>query len=182
MELEIRSKVVNKELFEKKLNQLPQLKVKKRSEREVDTYMCQPGSDGKEIIFRIRRRKSGTMFTVKTAGGSNKKDVFWKDIDMPLDDPDLLEDILMSNGWKYSVIIDKVRDSFNYNEFEINFDVIRDLGTFVEIEFQTKDESDMDLTLEKMKEILEFLGCKQEDIIQKGYVKLMLEKINNSVS
>src|SRR3989344_921645 len=165
MEIEIRSKVLNKGLFEEKLKQLPSIRIKKSGEREVDTYVRQPGSDGSNIIFRIRRKQSGSVFTVKTSSSSEKRDILWHDVDMPLAAPDILEEILMSNGWKYVVIIDKVRDSFECGEFEINYDNIVDLGIFVEIEYQAKDKEDTEIKLREMKKVLAFLGCLENDII-----------------
>ena len=55
------------------------------------------------------------MFTLKTKSAATK-DIAWKDIDLPLEDPDRLEDILMNSGYEYVVLIDKVRDSFQYDE------------------------------------------------------------------
>ena len=176
MELEIRSKVLNGSLFEEKLKQLPNIRVKKTGEREIDTYIRQPCSDGNNIIFRIRRKQSGSVFTVKTNSPAEKKDILWHDVDMSLATPDILEEILMSNGWKYAVVIDKVRDSYEYGEFEINYDNILDLGIFVEIEYQAKEGEDTEIKLREMKKTLSFLGCPENDIINKGYVKLMLEK------
>ncbi len=173
MELEIRARVNNQKLFEEKLNSLENLTIKVRAERQIDTYMKHGLDKERIIIIRIRRKKGKAILTFKKK--SSGKDVLWKDIDIPLDDPDKLEDILLSSGYVYVVLVDKVRDSYKYNEYEINFDSILNLGNFVEIEFIYDEEGDVDKKVLEIKQLLNKLGCKDEDIIEKGYVKLMEE-------
>ena len=135
MEIEIRARINDLPLLQKQLNSLSGIRIKKQADREVDTYIRHSKDNEGLLIFRIRRKEDGAMFTLKTKSAATK-DIAWKDIDLPLEDPDRLEDILMNSGYEYVVLIDKVRDSFQYDEYEINIDNIRDLGHFIEIEAQ----------------------------------------------
>jgi predicted adenylyl cyclase CyaB len=174
MELEIRARIIDPELFKDRLNSLDGVVTRAKNERQVDTYIKHGLDKERVVILRIRRKEGKATLTFKKK--SIGKDILWKDIDIPLDDPDRLEDILLSSGYVYVVLIDKVRDSYRYHDYEINFDTILNLGTFVEIEFISEDGSNIDDEVKKIKELLCDLGCSNDDIIEKGYVKLMEER------
>lgn len=174
MEIEIRAKISDLSFLQKQLNGLSGVIIKKQAGREVDTYLKHSKDGDGLLIFRIRRKENGSLFTLKTKSTATK-DVAWKDIDLPLEDPNRLEDILMNSGYEYVILIDKVRDSFQYNEYEINIDNIRDLGHFIEIEAQSAEININEKILE-MKKIFNHLGIADKDIIERGYVQLMKEK------
>ena len=178
MELEIRARVNDVKLFAEKLNSLKSLTIKAENERQVDTYIKHGLDKDRLLVLRIRRKEKKAVLTFKKK--SSGKDVLWKDIDIPLDNPDLLEDILLSSGYVYVVLIDKIRNSYKYGEYEINFDSILNLGTFVEIEFISKEGEDVNVKTKEIKQLLNKLGCSDNDIIEKGYVKLMEENMNSS--
>ncbi len=180
MEIEIRARINNLDNFLVALNKLPGIKTKKMSARQVDTYLKHSLDKERKIIFRIRRKANKAIFTLKTKSQHDKKDVAWKDIDIQFDEPDRLEDILLNSGYEYVVLIDKVRDSFQYQKYEINIDNIRDLGYFVEIECMCDQNKSkvIDSEIVSMREILLSLGCENDDIIERGYVQLMEEKVN----
>lgn len=177
MEIEIRAEVNKKTLVER-LNNLDGIIPKGQAERQVDTYIRHKYDTEPILIFRIRRKKGGALLSLKTKS-IGAKDILWRDIDLPLHDPDKLEDILMNSGYVYHVLIDKVRDSFMYKNFEINIDQIRDLGMFIEIEFQADDVKLAENKLEEMRNMLRELGVNDDQIIEKGYVSLMLDKLSS---
>lgn len=173
MELEIRAKIRDTELFLKNLHSLANLSVKTEGERQVDTYIEHGLDRDGAMIIRIRRLKNLAILTFKKKSAG--KDVHWKDIDIPITDPDLLEDILLSSGYVYAVLIDKIRNSYKFNEYEINHDTILNLGNFVEIEYISTPEDNISNKIDDIKLLLNKLGCSSDDIIEKGYVKLMKE-------
>ncbi len=178
MEIEIRARIPDLAAFTKALNRLKGVLKIKMGERQVDTYIKHGQDDGRVLIIRIRRREDRAILTFKTK--SVGKDMAWQDMDIPLSDPDHMEDMLLSSGYVYVVLIDKVRDAFRYQDLEINVDQIRDLGTFVEIAYETivfvagekKEE-----VVGKMKRLLNDLGCDDDSIFEKGYVPLMEEEM-----
>lgn len=178
MEIEIRAKINNPSAFQKKLQKLDGITVKKQAERQTDTYIKHSRDKDRVIVFRIRRKEKNAILTLKAKSSILEKDVAWKEINIPISEPDKLEDILMTSGYGYVVLVDKVRDSFRYLDYEINVDNVRDLGYFVEIEYITKEEKSIDREISKMKSILCQLGCTQGDIIEKGYVPLLEEMVD----
>jgi len=154
MEIELRAKVSNPQLLEEKLKGLSGIVEKKSNERQVDTYLKQENDEGKS---------------------KNEHDIAWQDYDTPIEDPERLESVLVNNGYVYVCLIDKVRQSFGYGDFEINIDNIRDLGLFVEIEKQGEEDS-VEVVKKEIIELLSTLGISESDIITQGYVQLVLNK------
>jgi predicted adenylyl cyclase CyaB len=171
MEIEIRAMVKNTEEVRKDLD----LKAThKESSNEHDLYLRHEGDVNRVLVLRIRRKKSGAILTFK--GKSTGDDTAWADADLPLTDPDNLEKLLLASGYVEVVEIKKHRESYNLDGFEVNFDEIENLGTFIEIEGRGEEDARLDVE-EKMMDILVSLGIQKEDIIRKGYVPLMLEKM-----
>ncbi|MFZ6015474.1 MAG: class IV adenylate cyclase [Patescibacteria group bacterium] len=176
MEIEIRARVTDKDAFLEGVNSLPDVETVSMGERQIDTYLKHAADIDRVLVLRIRRKKDKAILSFKTK--SKGKDVSWHDIDLPLSDPDLLEDILTNSGYVYVVEIDKVRDAFMFQGIEINFDQIRELGDFVEVavEVPESEEKNKAKYLEKLEELLVKLGCPKDQIIETGYVKLMEQK------
>lgn len=179
MEIELRARINDKNIFQDKLNSLPDVKAISTGERQIDTYLKHSSDIERVLVLRIRRKNNGAILSFKTK--SEGKDVAWHDIDLPLSEPDLMEDILTNSGYIYVVEIDKVRDAFLFKNFEINLDQIRDLGLFVEVAIEVPEsESDnKDIYIKKLEELLAKLGCEKQQIIKLGYVKLMEQKNQN---
>lgn len=176
MELELRARVNNIDVLQQAINTLPNVAVVAQGVREMDTYLKHRKDEERQLIFRIRRSDANTLLSLK-AKARHDSDVLWQDIDIPLEKPDAVEDILMGNGYEYVVVIDKVRDSFRYNEYEINVDNVKDLGYFVEIAYESEIVGDVEEKLADMQTLLITLGCQESDIVKKGYVPLMLEAV-----
>lgn len=175
MEIEIRAKINNLSDFRKRIQSLGNITIKKQAERQVDTYIKHSQDKDRVIVFRIRRKENGAILTLKSKSLVLEKDVAWKEVNIPISEPDNLENILMTSGYEYVVLVDKIRDSFCYSDYEINVDNIRDLGCFVEIEYVSKEGENIDKKILDMKSILYQLGCAEDDIIEKGYVLLLEE-------
>ncbi len=174
MEIEIRARIKDPTEFVRRLGSLSEIRIVKREERQTDTYIKHGMDHERVLIIRIRRRADGAILTFKTKSAGN--DTTWQDTDIPLPDPDRLEDILMQSGYVYVVLIDKVRDAFAYKDFEINVDQVRELGHFVEIAFETSEQVPAERENEivaAMKRLLRDLGCDVSSIVEKGYVSLM---------
>lgn len=176
MEIELRAKVNNLNLLEKKLNELPGIKEKKINERQIDIYLKHEKDKERKMIIRLRKNyeNNEAILTFKGRSVTNKEDICWEDYDTPIKNPDKLERLLINNGYVYVCLIDKVRQSFSYQDYEINIDNIRDLGVFIEIEKKDKEENISQIKKEILN-LLTKLGIKENEIINKGYVQLVIE-------
>ncbi len=176
MEIELRAKVNNQSLLEKKLNELSGIKEKKTNERQVDIYLKHKEDKERKMIIRLRKnyKNNNAILTFKGSAPNNKEDIAWEDYDTPIKNPDKLERLLINNGYVYVCLVDKVRQSFLYKDYEINIDNIRDLGVFIEIEKKGEEEN-IDQIKNEILNLLIKLGIKENEIINKGYVQLVIE-------
>lgn len=178
MEIELRAKIINQKLFEEKLSQLSGIKKKKENERQVDIYLKHEKDEERKSVIRIRKNyeNNNAILTFKGSAPKNQDDIAWEDFDTPINNSDNLERLLVNNGYIYVCLIDKIRQSFKYKEFEINIDNIRDLGMFVEIE-KRGEEKDVETIKNEIFKLLKNLGIHNTGIIKKGYVQLMIEAL-----
>lgn len=72
-------------------------------------------------------------------------------------------------------VVDKIRSSYKAAQFIVELDVVKNLGTFLEIELVTDDRDSISSTTAHMQEILKNLPIKP---LKTGYDSLMLRKQN----
>ena len=176
MEIELRAQILDVSIFEEKLKQLSNVSEKKKEERQVDLYFKHESEDNEKMIIRIRKNyeNNKALLTFKSKSRYSD-DIAWQDFDTPINDPDKLEHLLIHSGYVYFCLIDKVRQSFKYQDFEINIDNIRDLGLFIEIE-KNGEENEVEIIRKQIIELLGLLGVSENNIINQGYVQLILNK------
>lgn len=176
MEIEIRSKVTDLNALLVKIAEINAQK--KYTERQIDTYFKQVDDKDRKMVIRIREIPQGKiLLTFKSASPKNTKDTMWADYDTVIDRPEILKAVLKNGGYSELCSIDKKRTSYELNTFEINIDTIQGLGDFIEIE----GNGDVDERAQIESDILKLLarlGC--TEIITKGYVPLMIERVQNN--
>lgn len=180
MEIELRARVKNQEELEKKLSALAGIKEKDGGGRQVDVYLKHEKDAERKLVVRIRKnyQEDKAILTFKGSPPKDKDDTAWHDFDVEINNPDDLERLLTNNGFVYVCIIDKVRQSFAFKDFEINIDNIRDLGLFIEVEKKAGEE-EIENVKNEISALLEQVGIGEKDLVKKGYVPLMLEYIES---
>lgn len=81
--------------------------------------------------------------------------------------------VFEKRGFTKQVIINKTRDVYNYEDFEIVFDDIKNLGNFVEIELKS-DEQNSVVGIKKIYDLLKKIGLTQFIQFDRGYLCMML--------
>lgn len=171
MEIELRAKIDNSRTLRDTLD--TQAKFVRES-REDDLYLKHEKDLERVLILRIRRSDKGSQLTFKSKARGH--DTAWPDVDINLENPDDLEKILLSSGYVEVVRIIKSRATYLWEDFEINIDEIQNLGSFVEIEGRGNEEERTNIE-KSLLEIFEKLSVSSSQIVHKGYVPLMLEKL-----
>jgi predicted adenylyl cyclase CyaB len=144
--------------------------------QETDIYFKHATDVERKLILRIRKKESGAQLTFKAKAVN--KDTAWADVDLDLTEPDNLENILRGSNYVEVVKISKKRKSYTLENFEINIDVVENLGAFVEVEGRGV-ESEREQIERKIKSTLNNIGVAESDIIYEGYVPLMLKALNS---
>jgi len=80
-----------------------------------------------------------------------------------------IKDILNFLDFKSLVVVDKLRKVWDYKDYEIAVDKVRNLGDFVEIEYKGEDEVDQAEVVAEMKNFLKDLNCGKIILNTVGY-------------
>ncbi len=124
-----------------------------------------------DIFLRIRQSKGKTIFTLKKGEEMNSIER-----EVEVSDFEQLKDMLEILGFKEAVRVKKVRQKGTYKDFEICLDQVEGLGSFIEVEKITDEDSNK--VQDEMFEFLLALGIKRDDRVMNGYDTLMVMKNN----
>ncbi len=86
--------------------------------------------------------------------------------------------LLIALGFKPIVVVDKHREAYEYKDFEITIDKVKDVGTVCEIELQGKYSSIKEArkVIKSMAEEIGFSEDDRDDDLKLGYAFLMAKK------
>ncbi len=96
--------------------------------------------------------------------------VYCDEFETIIDSKDAMEKILFALGFEVQMVIDKERESYFHAELEFDFDTVKGLGDFMEVEVKGEDA-----TLDKIFAFVEPYGLTKDDVIYDGIQKLMKE-------
>lgn len=129
MEVEVKYTLKNPEQVINKLNSIA--KKDKIQEFQKDTYF---ELDSK--LLRIRESKSGNFISFK----ERIDEISCNNYFTKIRDAKSMKKILLNFGFKEKNVIEKVRNTWFYKDFEIAIDDINKFGWFIEVETQEKKD------------------------------------------
>jgi adenylate cyclase class 2 len=174
MEVEVKVKVENLEEVKKKLEELgTKFEAPKK---QVDDYYKQKGKEMERqskgsYLLRIRREDKNSFFTMKVLTGTRG---IWEEYETKIDNLNEMEKILEKLGFSKVISKVKTREQGKLDDFEINLDKIEGLGDFVEFQLISNNGEE---AKKRILEIIEKLKLPRENVIHKGYARLLFEKM-----
>lgn len=142
--------------------------------RQIDTYYIpefksfDENGETKECL-RIRQSNGKNVMCYKNIHRESNP-VYCDEFETELSDNYGMEKILFALGFKVQMVIDKVRKSFVYGEFEIDFDSVNDKLEILEIELKNNSLGE-DAILEFVKKY----GLTKSDVTYRGIQKIILD-------
>lgn len=170
-EFELRARVLNKDLFFKNLSIIGCTLGEVIFQEDL-IYVHKSVSP----ILRIRRENNRNILTVKTF---QKDKNTAKEYEVEFDNYENMKDILRQFEFNKPIRLVKERRATNFGDFLITFDYIEELGYFVEVEVLKNDEIDDPFLYDEIKKILLVLGIQEDNITEKKYYELLMDKSNN---
>lgn len=145
---------------------------------QVDTYYNAPYKDfgDSDEALRLRQQGSCTYLTYK-GRKLDAKSKTRKEVEVQVCDRLKMEDILLSLGFRKTLVIVKERDIFHLTGAEICVDRVEGLGEFVELESMATDMSEIEKKREELISLMRRLGVAGE-LIRESYLEMLLNKIN----
>lgn len=182
-DIEIEIKIsTNKRTFEKVKQYLKKHAKLIGSSQEVDKYYNSPHRNFLELkhpaeYLRIRVKSGSGAITYKKVYFN---ETGWKthadEYESKIEDTGQLEKIFSVLNFDNFLTIDKQRESFEFKDkFEIDLDIVKELGYFVEIEAM-EDFGGRDATYNEIANFAKKLGLDPNKQDNDGYVLMMMKK------
>ncbi|ESS10129.1 MAG: adenylate cyclase [uncultured archaeon A07HN63] len=158
------------------------------SVRQIDTYYDAPHRSFAETDEALRlRRETHTDTDSGTDGESEEKTKLTykgplveaasktrEEFETRVGDDDAAAGVLAGLGFEPAATVDKQREYYEIEEYTVVLDDVAELGTFVEIEQETR-EDEIDASRAGAVEILDRLGLDADDQIRTSYLGLLLD-------
>ncbi len=178
IEVEIKAKIQDPKTAFEKIKELGG--TYSHSEIQRDIYFNGENKDFRESdeALRIREIPDGDDFiNILTYKGPklNTESKTRKEVEVTIDNKENMTEILISLGYRPSAIVNKVRRIFNYEEYTITVDKLKELGYYMEIEYVTDNEEDIDNIQDKIFEIFNKLGI-NDGFEKTSYLELLERK------
>jgi len=178
IEIEIQVKIENSQPLLGFLQKNAEFKGEKR---QIDEYLTPAHRDFLAVRpvkewLRLRNTEGDYSVNYKNwhydeNGKSNHCDEYKTEIK----DFDQVKKILDALNFKSLAVVDKLRKTWAYKDYDISMDTVEGLGDFVEIEYVGKDgKADPKKIADEMVNFLKEIGCGKIEKNYKGYPFLLL--------
>jgi len=142
--------------------------------RQIDEYFVPAHRDFTKVRPLkewLRLRDSGGEYSINYKNwyfDENGRSYHCDEYESKIESLDQLKKIFETLNFKSITIVDKLRKVWNYKDYEIAIDSVKNLGDFVEIEYKGSDEKvDPKEITKEMVDFLRQLGCGK---IKRNYV------------
>jgi adenylate cyclase class 2 len=154
--------------------------------RQVDEYFTPAHKDYLSTLpvkewFRIREEEKGASINYKNYHyDENGKSTFCDEFESAVSDIRQVRKILNALGVRSLTKVDKLRKTWDYNEYEVAIDEVVGLGTYVEIEFKGASK-DYNKIYDGMVKFLKDIGVGKIERNYQGYPFILLfpEKVED---
>jgi predicted adenylyl cyclase CyaB len=176
-EVEIKVIVKNPEEVEEKLKKIARFVKEKEQKDDYFTPAHEDFFDIKHPVEYLRVRQEAGKSTIEYMflhfdddGKLLKTDEY----ETKVEDPKMMMTIMKKLDMKHKVTVTKTRKTYEYGDFEVMIDYIKELGYFIEVE--AKKAGDIIETKKRCYEILGEIGADWEETPNMGYPLMILEK------
>ena len=145
-------------------------------ENQSDTYFAAPYRDFAKTdeALRIRSLDGQAVLTYK-GPKLDKVSKTREELETSVDEATTAK-ILHALGFSDAGIVRKKREVFRAGEITVCLDAVEGLGEFLEVEIIAEDEKDLDISREKLFELLKQFGAGEKDSIRTSYLEMVLDK------
>ena len=169
--------VINKAIKEKMISDLEKIAKKKKTIRQIDTYYIPAFKDFEidgvtQECLRIRETEKSNILCYKKIH-YEANPIYCDEYETEVEDKTQLEKVLFALGFSVQMVIDKTRISYKLDNFEFDFDTVKNLGELMEIELKES---------ENINEIYDYVkkyGLTEKDVTYEGIQVLMKKAMIN---
>lgn len=176
IEIEVQVRVEKTETLKSFLEQSAQFI---SENQQIDQYFTPAHKDFTSVKpieewFRLRNENGKYTMNYKKWHYENGIGQYADEFETEIGDLDTAKNILIALDLKPLVAVNKTRKKWMYMDYEIAFDTVVDLGSFVEIEYKGKETVDPKIVTTGMIDFLKQQDCGTIEINNGGYPMLLL--------
>ena len=177
MEIEIRAQIKNLDNIEQNIIKLGTKLIKEK--KQTDKYFGEINLYRKiGYSFLMRVRDEGDKKFLAYKGAKLKKDGIWEEYEFEIDNTKKVTEMLKDMGLEEIITVKKCRKVYALDGLTLCLDTIEGLGNFIEIECLDSKN----FNKRKIKDLMQKLGIKKAQILDKGYVTMLLVRNNSPYS
>lgn len=180
-EIEIKAKLENEEAVLAKLSELG-VSFSSPATQDDTIYAKETGTLeaflSNSLFLRLRVVDgSRTVFTAKYHENRDAaNDTYATEYETEVSSRDVMEQILLLQGYKEAVRVQKTRRTAAHNGWEICLDQVEGLGSFIEVEQMAEDGADPRAIYESLKAFLGSIGLQESAVTTMRYDIMILTK------
>lgn len=156
---------------------------------QIDTYYdnknCSFIKDINHIYDWLRIREEGNKFTLNYKHWLPEGELirtYCEEYELEISSPKEMKNILKNIGFCKVTVVDKLRKCWLYNECEICIDSVKELGDYIEVEYQGKDGQEVNDILKKLDDVLKEVGADITNEDHEGHAIRLMRKNNLHLS
>ena len=157
--------------------------------RTVDEYYYDPKR--KELkpdknnqlnhCLRLRTTNGKHSITYKDDVFSRGKWLYSNEYETKVENIEMIKEIFSKLGLKKFIEIDNKKETYQYKEYEIVLENVKDLGLFMEVEFCTDKDIDVAKIKQEIQEFIDELGLNVSKELNMGKPEMYMRKHNISI-
>lgn len=153
----------------------------------IDTYYYDPirnnlKPDSENQInecLRVRTKDNVNSVTYKIDRfDENGKWLYSDEYETIVADIFMITKIFNQLGLRELLTIHNSKRTYKYNEYEIVFETVKDLGCFMEVEYCTNDNIDIKIKKQEIQKFIDSLGLNVSEELNIGKPEMMIKKFN----
>ena len=129
--------------------------------------------------MRLRKKDDKNYITYKVDKFDDNNIWLYSDeYETEVEDFDKIQEIIKLLGLKELLTIHNKKSLYNTDKYEIALEEVKDLGTFLEVEYCTNEDVDVVLVKKDIQEFINNLNIEVSEELHMGKPEMMLNKIN----
>ena len=153
----------------------------------IDTYYYDPfrnnlkpnSSNQINECLRLRTKDNINSITYKVDQfDENEKWLYSDEYETTVEDIFMVAKIFNKLGFRKLLTIHNNKRTYKYNDYEIVFEVVKDLGYFIEVEYCTDENIDIKAKKDEIQKFINSLGLNVSDELNVGKPEMMINKLN----
>ena len=128
--------------------------------------------------LRLRRKNNDYSITYKDDVFKDNKWLYSNEYETRVESIDMVKEIFQRLGLRKFIEIDNEKEIYNTEKYEIAIEKVKDLGLFMEVEYCTNDDVDVEAIKKEIQDFIDSLNIKVSEELQMGKPEMYMRKNN----